>query len=84
MDTNELRRHAHQTPDSKWWFSSPKYTHDEESAKAIVKLCQLLEVPITDIVTTSMLTKLAQRVIDLENKLEYARLYGFSISAEDE
>jgi hypothetical protein len=84
MDTNELRRHAHQTPEGTWWFHSPKYTHDEESAKAIVKLCKLMDVPVTDIVTTSMLTQLAQRVIDLENKLEHARLYGFHLTADDD
>jgi hypothetical protein len=79
-----MHEKAYRTNNGRWWFSSREHTHSEESAKAIVNLCQTLDIPVNDTLTVEMLTKLTQRVVTLEEKLEHARLYGFSISAEDE
>lgn len=78
-----LVEHAHRAGD-RWWFSSLNATHSEEEALRIVEACQMLGVPVTDLVTSatwwtlvSLVAALDKRVGELElaarNREDYER-----------
>lgn len=57
------------------WFSTPIYSHTPEQALAVIEACELLGVPVTDIVgghvwlrVADWLTHLEERVQRLEKK----------------
>jgi len=65
----KLERYAKREGD-RWWFYHPSATHDRDAALAIIDACLLLDVPVTDLVTSQAWLKLVRRVADLEAKAD--------------
>jgi hypothetical protein len=65
-----LREHAHLRADGRWWFTSPAWVHDETSALAIVEACLLLDMPVTDMLTTQAWLRLIDKVTQLQERLD--------------
>jgi hypothetical protein len=53
----------------RYWFSDPNATHSREDALSIIDACQMLDVPVTDVVTTQAWLRLVTRVVALDKKV---------------
>lgn len=67
-----LRENATRLDDGRWWFTS--YPHSETEALAITEACLLLDMPVTDIVTSRAWLRLVDKVAALEERV--ARIEG--------
>ena len=65
-----LHEHGHPAGDGRWWFSTPTITHSEQESLAIVESCLLLDMPITDILTSKTWLRLVDRVALLQERVE--------------
>jgi hypothetical protein len=65
----KLARYAKRDGGGRWWFSDPRTTHDRKATLAIIDACLVLEVPVTDLVTSQAWLKLVRRVADLEARI---------------
>lgn len=73
-NTNQHRKllaeHGHRTENGRWWFSSPKHPHSEEAALRVVEACVLLDMPITDVMTSAMWVAAIRKVAKTEENLQ--------------
>jgi hypothetical protein len=65
-----LRDHGHRTDRGRWWFTSPHATHSEQEALAIAEACLMLDMPVTDILTSRAWLRLVDRVVQLQERLD--------------
>lgn len=68
-DDEKLARYAHGNG-NRWWFDDPELTHDRASTLAIIDACLMLEVPVTDTLTSAAWLRLITRVAQLERQVE--------------
>jgi hypothetical protein len=62
-----LRDHATEIGDGRWSFTG--YPHDSAAALAIIRACLILDVPVTDTITSGAWLKLVAKVANLESKV---------------
>lgn len=65
-----LRQYGHPTGDGRWWFTSPHAAHSEVQALAIVESCLLLDMPVTDVLTSQTWLRLVDRVASLQERID--------------
>lgn len=53
-----------------WFFSTPQQAHTAEQALTIITYCELLKVPVTDVVTGRMMLRLVDRLEYLEERVQ--------------
>lgn len=54
----------------RWYFTTPMAVHTDEQALAIIEACQLLGVPVTDIIGSSYLLRVADWLTHLEERVQ--------------